>query len=128
MKRTTVRPEDALTFLKRALAHPPKSKERQAHLEAALLTYYFGMGNQGGWPMEDGSRTTPSRGDRRGGNRDPFDDAAALAQMRGLSKKTGERRKRVLARMVVENGAVNLKGAQPESVIARLAAKYPGAK
>jgi hypothetical protein len=118
-RRHLIRPEDALADLHRALVAPHKSKEQRAHLEAALRTYFAGWCNRHSVGVE---------GDRRGGNRAPIDDNAALAHMRELAKITGEKQKRVLARLVVEAGIVELNGAQPESIITRLAAKYPGAK
>ena len=118
-RRHLIRPEDALADLHRALVAPLKSKEQRAHLDAALRTYFVGWCNR---------HYAGAEGDRRGGNRAPLSDTAALARMRELAKATGEKRKRVLARLVVEGGIVKLNGATPASVITRLAAKYSGVK
>ena len=110
-RREIIRREDALKFLDRALAAPPKSKARQTRLEHALLVYYFGTINQNHFG---------TRGDRRRG-RARYDANEARAVMAGISKATGETRRYVLAGLAIDSGKVGLNGAKRATVIRRLA-------
>jgi hypothetical protein len=112
-RKQVIRPEDALRHLGRALDAPPKSHLRQSRLEHALLVYYFGKINQ----------QRGSRGDRRHG-RQRHDDGEAVSLMKGISEATGDDKPHKLARLAVESGQIDFKGAQPESVIRRLARAY----
>jgi hypothetical protein len=113
------RPEDALDMLAAALAAPPKSKLRQSYLEGALFAYYLGRVNQ---------RHFGERGDRRGSPRGKrgarHDDHDALVLMQGLSKVYGEIRPHVLARLAVDTGRVDMRGAQRATVERRLAERW----
>ncbi len=112
-----VRSEDALQFLHDALLAPPKSKQRQALLEGALLTYFFGLRNPRGDRRGRPKGTTGVRHKRHNG----VDDALRLVMM-DISKISGELRPYTLARQAVErSGAMR---ANTQTVIKRLAASW----
>jgi hypothetical protein len=117
-RRNYVRSEDALQFLHDALRAPPKSKQRQALLEGALLTYYFGLLN----PREDRrGRPKGTTGVRH--KRHMGDDAALrlMTQIAAISEELGPY---ALARRAVDSGHVAIRAAHRESVIKRLAARW----
>lgn len=112
--KTTIRKEDALKFLRRALEAPPKSKARQTRLEHALFAYYCGTINE---------HQFGKRGDRRRGHA-RHNDREAVALMQGIAGATGEGRPYKLARLAIESGQIDLANADPASVAKRLVIAY----
>jgi hypothetical protein len=108
-RKKLVRSQDALDCLRWADEAGPNKKLRQTYLEMALFEYQAGKLNARFGAKED----------RRAGCK-RIDDSKAKALMLKIAAETGETRPYTLARLAVESGELDLRGAEPATVIRRL--------